>query len=279
LHFPAFDAIEPAAIAVGLSGAAVFYYHRDVPQFVAGLIGLALITTFSACYSVLMYAEAALAMPLADSGLQAFDASCGVSLPRIVAWAAEHPDFATGLKWAYDSLLWQTPAVIAFLSFTDRQRELRGFITQFMVAALLCAVIFAALPAAGPFASYGYPADSSQARFLEHFNMLRDGSRTLISWRAAEGLITFPSFHTTWAILLAWSLRTSHGLRGPAGLLNAAVILSTMTTGWHYFADVLGGVATAIAAIRLESVVCRWCEAGNETPDSRSGAPGMDLRQ
>jgi membrane-associated phospholipid phosphatase len=34
-------------------------------------------------------------------------------------------------------------------------------------------------------------------------------------------------------------------------LVSAMVILSTMTTGWHYFVDVLGGILLAILSILL----------------------------
>jgi membrane-associated phospholipid phosphatase len=36
-------------------------------------------------------------------------------------------------------------------------------------------------------------------------------------------------------------------------LVSAMVILSTMTTGWHYFVDVLGGILLAIISIVSET--------------------------
>ncbi|MBX3441110.1 MAG: phosphatase PAP2 family protein [Planctomyces sp.] len=260
LRFPISDAAEPLLIGLGLAGGAWHYHRRGVPQFALALGALLFITTFSACYSVLMYAAAASGRGLADGWLQATDAALGVHLPSIVRWTQEHPAIGRGLRFAYDSLLWQTPLVIIVLSFGRRDRELRGFVVQFMMAALVCAAVFVALPADGPFAAYGYPADATQARYLEHFHELRAGERTTATWRGAEGLITFPSFHTTWAILLFWAVRQRRGLRIVSGALNLAVIASTMTTGWHYFSDVLGGVAVAVGAILLERPIWDWCE-------------------
>ena len=47
---------------------------------------------------------------------------------------------------------------------------------------------------------------------LIHFDALRSGERMLITWRDAEGLITFPSFHTTWAILMTIAFRRNRWL-------------------------------------------------------------------
>src|SRR5712692_5267217 len=63
------------------------------------------------------------------------------------------------------------------------------------------------------------------------------------------GVVCFPSFHVVWAILFAAALWGFRWLRIPVALVAAMVILSTMTTGWHYFADVLGGVLLAIISI------------------------------
>jgi membrane-associated phospholipid phosphatase len=90
---------------------------------------------------------------------------------------------------------------------------------------------------------------ADQSRFLDHFLSLRDGSRSVISYRGAEGLITFPSFHVAWALLMVWALRGNRRVFAAFAVLNAMLIVSTMTTGWHYFADVLGGVAVAVAAV------------------------------
>jgi membrane-associated phospholipid phosphatase len=65
------------------------------------------------------------------------------------------------------------------------------------------------------------------------------------------GMICFPSFHVIWAILCVAALWGYRFLRIPVALLAAMIILSTVTTGWHYFIDVLGGVV--IAALSLSA--------------------------
>jgi membrane-associated phospholipid phosphatase len=52
-----------------------------------------------------------------------------------------------------------------------------------------------------------------------------------------------------WAILCARALWGFKPLRIPLAALSGMIILSTMTTGWHYFSDVLAGVLLAAVSI------------------------------
>lgn len=251
LEFPAADAWSPLAIAAALAAAAWFYHLRKVENFVAALTALMFLTSYTACYSVMMYAGAAIGRPLIDDSLVRFDAACGIHLPHVIQWAESHPGIERALQWSYNSLLWQTPLVIVVLGFSGELKPLRQFILQFMVGTWICALFFFALPAAGPFAAYGFEMNATQARYLQHLQELREGARTVVTWRNAEGLITFPSFHTAWALLLAWAVRGRKWLLLPSVLLNGAVITATMTTGWHYFSDVLAGGAVGVVTIGL----------------------------
>jgi membrane-associated phospholipid phosphatase len=60
-----------------------------------------------------------------------------------------------------------------------------------------------------------------------------------------------------WAILSAACLSTFRTMRIPAILLCALVIASTMTTGWHYFCDVLSGGIIAGVSLVVARVVER----------------------
>jgi hypothetical protein len=251
LHFPPLDAVSPLAIAALLGTFGYYYHRRSEESFVACLNALLHITLYTAAYSVLMYAAAALNRPLVDGWLMSCDALARVHLPDIVAWSADHPRIEALLRAAYNSLLWQTPLVIVVLGFTGDRKSLEQFVLQFMLGTWICAVAFCLWPAAGPFTGYGFTPSSTQARYLEHLHELREGVRTVVTWRRAEGLITFPSFHTTWAMLLAWAVRRHPVVFVVSAMLNAAVIVATMTTGWHYFTDVIGGAGLAVGVIAL----------------------------
>ena len=116
----------------------------------------------------------------------------------------------------------------------------------------MTAALFFLFPALGPFTAYGFSPNADQTRYLDHLQSLREGRRLLVTWKEAEGLITFPSFHTTWAILLALAFRHRTRLFAASVFLNTLVVISTLTTGWHYLSDVLGGIlVSAIVLVPL----------------------------
>lgn len=251
LRFPLQDLWTPLGIAAALAAAAWYYRMKNEDNFVAALTALMFLTSYTACYAVMMYAGAAIGMPLIDDALVRFDLACGIRLPNVVQWAHSHPGIERLLQLSYNSLLWQTPLVIVVLGFTGELKSLRQFVMQFMLGTWICALFFFALPAAGPFTVFDIDMNVTQARYLQHLQELREGARTVVTWHNAEGLITFPSFHTTWAMLLAWAVRKRVWLFLPSLLVNIAVIAATMTTGWHYFGDVFAGALIGVGTICL----------------------------
>lgn len=250
LEVPPRDLLPPAGLLAVLMGLAAYYRRRGEAAFVLSLTSLAQIVAFVTGFIVLMYAVATSARPLIDSQLAAFDALCGITVPVVREWAAAHPLFNLLLNFAYDTLLYQTALVLIALGLTGNRPALEGFMASFMLSALASLALFVLFPAEGPFVTYGLDPSLDQAQFLDHFRALRDGTRTLATYRGAEGLITFPSFHVAWALTITWSLRhCRRSLFLAALVLNLLAIVSTMTTGWHYFADVLGGAVVAAISI------------------------------
>ena len=256
----------PLTVGAGLLGIAFFYSKRGESDFVLCLLGLAQVVVFTGGYTLLMYSVATLNAPLVDAKLAAFDEACGVSLPAIVAWAKGHPNLTWWLQQAYDSMLPQTALVVMMLGLRGKRVPMEQFVMQFILATLLCILCLWMLPAGGPFHHYGYDMNPAQARYMEHFTALRSGAMTELTLSEAEGLITFPSFHTTWAILLAWAYRREWWLFVPITFVNLCVIFSTLTSGWHYFADLSGGVLIAGFVICLTHASRGWFYTADEEP-------------
>jgi len=258
LRFPAADGIRPLGLC-GLLTLVMWYYHRrGITRFVACLRSTVLLLAFTTSYTVLMYTAATLGRPLVDAYLVRCDAALGVHLPAIVAWSGRHPQITDCLQWSYNSLLYQTPVVLLLVGLAGSQRNLEAFVLQFMIAAWITILIFMWAPALGPFGSFGYPTNAAQDRYLSHLESLRDGSRTVVTWRNAEGLITIPSFHTTWAVLLTLAFRDWKWVLPVAILLNACVVISTLTSGWHYATDVIAGGIVAAVSVALASASAGW---------------------
>ena len=66
-----------------------------------------------------------------------------------------------------------------------------------------------------------------------------------------QGLISFPSYHTTVAILLTAALVRERFLFPLACVLNGVMVISTLSMGGHYLVNVLAGIVIAVAALWL----------------------------
>ncbi len=247
------------ACYLSLLGLPAYYYHRRREErFVLCLATLAQTIAFISSFTVLMYAVATFGRPLCDASLAAFDHGCGVSVPAVRDWANAHGAVRWLLDAAYGTLLFQLPAIVILLGLLGDRRSLETFVMQDIVAALLTVALFAALPADGPFSCYGYEPSPEQAHYLRHFQGLRSGELRQITLEGAAGLVTFPSFHTAEALLMALAFRRRRGLFVAFGALNAMVVLSTMTTGWHYFADVVAGALVAGISFWVVQLAAPW---------------------
>ncbi|MEQ9407273.1 MAG: phosphatase PAP2 family protein [Fuerstiella sp.] len=237
---------------------AITFHARRIPAFANLLVGFLCMVVFNLCLAILTYAGTPLNAPLADSQLMNCDAALGIHLPSIVAWAHQHPGLERILNLAYFSVLPSTLLALVVLGLDPDVRRLRDFVLHFILGGLITTVVFFLLPAEGPFAAYGYAPRPDQQRFLHHFHALRAGEFPVVSMTNLEGLITFPSFHTTWALLVAFAFRHYRWLFLPMVILNAAVLVATLTTGWHYGSDVVGGILTAVAAVLTTKGLSGW---------------------
>lgn len=270
LHGMTFDFLS-ASTAVGtivlLSPFAVAFDRRGIAPFVNLLTGFLSMVAFNVFLAILTYAGTPLNTALADSWLMTCDSAMGIDLPAIVQWMAAHPGLKAMFDAAYPSVMLSTLLALIVLGLDSHQHRLQEFVLQFMIAGLLTTLVYFLLPAAGPFASYGYEPRPDQQRFLDHFYALRSGDLKVVSLSSLEGLITFPSFHTSWALLLAWGFRHSRWLCIPMLILNLMVVVSTLTTGWHYGTDVVGGVVVAAIAA---------CTTHQLRPYLRAGFPDAE---
>jgi membrane-associated phospholipid phosphatase len=267
LEFPIGNILVPLLIMLALGLPAVYYHRRREQSFVLCLTTLMLTIAFLPPFTVLMYATATSGQPLIDGALADFDRWCGVSVPEIHDWTNARPALRLVLDLAYGTLLIQLPLIVIILGLTGDRRRLETFVLQDMLAALVTLALFAAFPAAGPFEHYGFQPSPGQSRYLAHLYTVRAGERHVVNLHDAEGLVTCPSFHTTEALLMALAFRGRRVLFAVFATLNLLVAASTMTTGWHYFADVLAGLAVGLVVVAVVRKVRPWLEPApvNET--------------
>jgi membrane-associated phospholipid phosphatase len=214
--------------------------------------GLAAAVAYTTAYSTLVLTLATVGAPLADARLAACDEYLGLSVRDVIAWCGAHPSWQRFSDFVYYTAVPQTIITILALGYFDPQR-LDAFLSRFMLAGILTAAGFVWFPAEGASAYYGLSTPEHYQPILNAIRGLRDGTYP-VTWRAAEGVIAFPSFHVTWGILLIAAYRR-HAWRLAFYPLNVLMIGSAITSGMHYFVDVAAGCAVAMVAITV--VPCR----------------------
>lgn len=254
LEFPPADAVAPLTLCSLLAAGAAFYCRRGTTAFVLCLKALAILVGTTAVFGPLTYAVATLHYPWFDAKLAAFDATFGFSAGAVAAWTAGHPLFDLCMRLVYSSVFPQIILVIVVLGFTS-DRRLDLFITRFMMAGLLTSAIFLFLPAQGSCAYFHFKTPDHYEPILKELDRLRAGV-AIVSWRNGQGIVTFPSFHTIWALLLIDAFRGRRFLFWPIAILNTLVIASCVTTGMHYLADIVGGaIVTAIVVVATRGLL------------------------
>jgi membrane-associated phospholipid phosphatase len=195
---------------------------------------------------------ARLRMPLQDAFLGRIDQSLGINVPGIMGWAGHHW-LGTLINRSYPWLL-PLLAIAAFAPpLMGKMKHAREFLMGNLVAFAIGVPLFAFLPAVGPWYYYHLAPTPAQASCWTQLLSLRQPGPYLFQEQAA-GIVCFPSFHVVWAILCAAALWGFRPIRIPAAILSVLIILSTLTTGWHYFSDVLGGIVVAAISMAVARV-------------------------
>jgi len=181
------------------------------------------------------------AFPLRDALLARLDAHLGVNIAAVARWATLH-----WLGRAVNStyLLLTPLLVLAFLvpGLTGRATAVKRLLVGNLLAFAVGLPMFACMPAVGPWYGEHFAANPTQAVCQTDLLHLRQPGPYE---HRPTGVVCFPSFHVMWAILCAEALCCFRWLRWPAWIVAALIVASTMTTGWHYLTDVLGGFVLA----------------------------------
>lgn len=191
-------------------------------------------------------------LPLRDGLFGRADDALGVSVPGIVAWAGNHRLGAV-INRSYDFLIPFLAVAGLLPALTGKVRSAREFLIANLAAFVIGIPAFALLPAVGPWVFYHTVPNSVQLGCQLGLLQLRLPGPCVPSPQEA-GLICFPSFHVIWAILCAAALWCFRPLRIPVVLISAMIVLSTLTTGWHYFTDVVAGAIIAVLSLAIARV-------------------------
>ncbi len=184
--------------------------------------------------------------PLADARLAAIDRAFGFSTAGVVDWIAQYPHLRAGLAMAYNAMPVLVLAALFLPVVFGQAKSARRFVLAVLIAAAITALSFAFVPAAGPWVNGSYHATAAQHGVETFLIQLKAGGAADAS--AAGGIVSFPSFHVVLALLPVFALWRIRVIKWFAVMLALLICVSTVTTGWHYGIDVLGGIAVAVLA-------------------------------
>ena len=262
--------VSNLAIGIVFAGAAVFtiasfWHEKGRTDLRDAILTIPWMFFLAAALPLLVLAAARFNMPLQDTNLTHLDRLFGVSVPQITSWASRHwlGRLINGTYPLLNSLFIVSALLPAFMGKVECAQQ---FVLANLIAFAVGLSLFALFPAIGPWYGYGVPPTPGQMQCQTSILLFR-GPGHIVSQLAA--IICFPSFHVMWAIFCAAALWGFRVLRIPVAVFSTMIVLSTVTTGWHYVTDVVGGIV--IAGLSLFAVggytrKNRWGERRLEAP-------------
>jgi membrane-associated phospholipid phosphatase len=254
-----FSGTWPFAIGLGICMALSLLYgyiRHDPPVWLLSQVAAQMMLS-TPVLGALSYLAARTALPLTDPQLIAFDHLLGFNWKAYIAWVNHYPWLADILTFAYTSAGPQMMLILIVLFCYQNTAHIQRFTLIFIIGSLVTIILANLLPAVAGYIYYDidirlYPNlhPAAERAHEEVLMGMRDHSMTVFAF-PIKGIVTFPSFHTTVAMLLIYASWPIRWLRPVTIPLNLLVILSTPVDGGHYLTDVIGGIAIAFIGMGL----------------------------
>jgi len=218
-------------------------------QLILGTLALALFS----------YLSLRLGLTLQNDRLVAIDQSLGLNWQAYAAWVDARPVLARLFTVSYGATELEVLAVVAVLGLRRNYMGMHRFALQFLMGAGIAIAVAAVLPAVDAYEYYHvtpqqYPhlqVASTLAYLNDFYGMYHSKLSSLPV--DLQGLVTFPSFHSTIAVIAIAAVPALPfaPLRALVVALNLLMLLSTPVDGGHYFIDTLGGIVIGVLVIAI----------------------------
>lgn len=220
-----------------------------VPAFAGFLTIASLIIAFSMIGAALALLGTRSPAPIADSWLAAADELLPVSAIDLVIFTRQLPEWTI---WALKKSYVQTGPYLylslVVLLVTDRESMAWRLFLIWGWSFLVISLLALTAPALGCFSQLtaeqvDHLPKGAGRYAMRTFHDFRNAAEPVLSLGRVSGVITFPSFHTACALVLA---QAWHGVRiiGPlAKILVGVIIFSCVPIGGHYLVDLVAGAA------------------------------------
>jgi membrane-associated phospholipid phosphatase len=249
---------NPGTLAIGLGAIAVLtlpvvlYLHEKKKYYVRDsllTVFWAFFFTLMLGYPVTLAARLGVNIPLQDLRFEQWDSWLGIHVSDIHAWALTHW-FGMFEEKCYLQLFTFMQIAILLPIFTGRLKSAQSFIVSNLVAFAIGLPFFALLPGIDPWYA-GHFMAVPDAEMCKSFVLLAIRQPGPYLYQYPAGAICFPSFHVIWAMLSVQAFWGFRWLRVPACLFATLIVVSTITTGNHYFVDVIAGILVAAVAMLI----------------------------
>ena len=193
--------------------------------------------------------------PLVDTALARIDAGMHFQTVAVVHGISHLPALRHALAIAYAML---APLILASLlvpTLCGRTVDSRRYVLAVLIAAAVTAALFAFWPAAGPWTVEGFAPTKSQAAVVDSLALLKSGQSLPAGEKSA--VVAFPSFHVILAVLSLIAIWNVRWARWFVLILCIMICVSTISTGWHYLIDVIGGLAVTYLAQTIANVALK----------------------
>ena len=247
-----------------LFGAEIYRRADRNPHFATITRETAWLIAFSLAAGLLSNLAITANLPLVDNQLAAFDHALGFHWRWWYEFISSDKPVGTLLSAAYVAALPEIVIVMVALAALNRADRVSEMVLATMIGALIAIAISTLIPAAGPL-PYFHPDEATLAvppvvdlDYKSTFFALRLGMVHAFSVDDLKGLIAFPSYHATLAVLLVLATRGIPRLFWPAAVINAVVLASAPVDGGHHLADVVGGMAVAVVSLAIAHALRGW---------------------
>ena len=228
----------------------VYCHWRPLPKLIDVVEMVIVTVVLSTFLSVLVQLAGRNHHALIDPQLARVDGWLGLSTAAVVHWMAHWPVLRLVLTVTYNLTIVFMVAALVIPSLVGKGQASQHFILSVCAALFITVIAFWYWPSVGPWRVEGYAPTGLQVAITHYLMELKSGHPMQLNM-ALAGIVAFPSFHATLALLCAVAVGQVRWLRIVSWVLMALICVATVALGWHYFADVaagllVGGVALAI---------------------------------
>ncbi len=192
--------------------------------------------------------------PTQDVFFNHLDQLLGYNFNAVFNFTLAHPLLHHLLQFCYTQLPILMILVPFLLASLKKETELNQYFSLILLTIIIGGLIFYFFPTTAP------PAVITNPHFTEtqyapviRLHEIRNGLPLTVS--GASGMISFPSFHVIWALIMLNAIKSIKWVRGPLIIFGLITIYSTLGLGWHYLVDDLASVVIVGVAIWMLNLI------------------------